>query len=103
MNPSRNRQEGLTGNCLPGDDSTGHADGASHDSEKWLRPVVEHASDVISLVGADGRVTYVSPAIERVLGYRPEERVGASAFELVHPDDLAKVEGLLANMSAEPE
>jgi PAS domain S-box-containing protein len=45
-------------------------------------------------VGADGKVIYVSPAIVRVLGYRPEERVGASAFELVHPDDLAKVEDL---------
>ena len=40
-------------------------------------------------------MSYVSPAIERVLGYRPEERVGASAFELLHPEDLTKVEGLL--------
>jgi diguanylate cyclase (GGDEF)-like protein/PAS domain S-box-containing protein len=55
---------------------------------------VEHASDVISLVRADGKVIYVSPAIVRVLGYHPEERVGASAFELVHPDDLAKVKDL---------
>ncbi len=96
MNLPGNRGEDLTGSSLPGDDSTGHADGASRESEEWLRAVVEHASDVISLVGADRRVSYVSPAIERVLGYRPEERLGASAFELVHPDDLAKVESLLS-------
>jgi len=57
--------------------------------------VVEHATDVVTLLGADRRVSYVSPAIERVLGYRPEERVGAGAFELLHPEDLTKVEGLL--------
>jgi diguanylate cyclase (GGDEF)-like protein/PAS domain S-box-containing protein len=103
VNLPGNRGEDLTGSSLPGDDSAGHADSASRESEEWLRPVVEHASDVISLLKADGRVSYVSPAIERVLGYRPEERVGASAFELVHPDDLAKAEGLLLECLRTPE
>jgi PAS domain S-box-containing protein len=103
VNPPGNRREDLTGTSLQGDDSTGHAEGASRESEELLRPVVEHASDVISLLGADRRVRYVSPAMERVLGYRPEERVGASAFELVHPDDLARVESLLFECLRTPE
>jgi diguanylate cyclase (GGDEF)-like protein/PAS domain S-box-containing protein len=103
VNLPGNRGEDLTGSGLPGDDSTGHADSASREDEKWLRPVVEHASDVISLLKADGRVSYVSPAIERVLGYRPEERVGASAYELVHPDDLARVESQLHECLRAPD
>jgi diguanylate cyclase (GGDEF)-like protein/PAS domain S-box-containing protein len=94
VNPPDNRTERFTEGNPPSVESPGHANSTSHETEDWLRPVVEHASDVISLVGADGKVTYVSPAIARVLGYHPVERVGASAFELVHPDDLAKVEGL---------
>jgi diguanylate cyclase (GGDEF)-like protein/PAS domain S-box-containing protein len=64
-------------------------------SENRFRSLVQNSSDIVSVVGADRTVRYVSPAIERVLGYRPEERAGASALELVHSDDLAKVEGAL--------
>jgi len=71
-------------------------------SENRFRSLVQNSSDIISLVGADRTVRYVSPAIERVLGYRPEERAGASAFELVHPDDLAKMEGSFLESLGDP-
>ncbi len=60
------------------------------ESERWFRSLVQNASDVITVLEADGTVRYVSPAIERMLGYLPEERIGRSGFELVHPDDLAR-------------
>jgi PAS domain-containing protein len=74
VNLPGDRGEDLTGSSLPGNDSTGRVDGASREGEEWLRPVVEHASDAISLLRADWTVSYVSSAIEQVLGYRPEER-----------------------------
>jgi PAS domain S-box-containing protein len=40
-------------------------------------------------VGADGRVVYVSPSVTTVLGYDPEEIVGAQGLALIHQDDLA--------------
>ena len=57
--------------------------------ERWFRSLVQNASDVVTVLESDGTVRYVSPAIERMLGYVPEERMGRSGFELVHPEDLA--------------
>ena len=49
--------------------------------------LVEHSSDIVTVVETDGTITYESPSIERVLGYTPEELLGENAFEYVHPDD----------------
>ena len=38
--------------------------------------MVQNSSDIITILGADGTVRYVSPAVERVTGYRPEEQIG---------------------------
>jgi PAS domain-containing protein len=49
-----------------------HAQGAaSHPSDEWLRTLVENTSDVICVLRADGSFSYISPAVERVLGYLP--------------------------------
>ena len=57
-------------------------------SEERFRALIAHGSDVILVAGADGRISYASPAIERVLGRRVESLIGTVAFELIHPDDL---------------
>ncbi|HKW40295.1 MAG TPA: PAS domain S-box protein [Gemmatimonadales bacterium] len=56
-------------------------------SEQRFRQLVEHSSDVITLLGRDGTVLYASQSSQPVLGYGPTENVGRSAFELIHPDD----------------
>jgi diguanylate cyclase (GGDEF)-like protein/PAS domain S-box-containing protein len=53
------------------------------------RTLVDGSSDVITIVGLDGRVLYVSPAVRKVFGYRPEELVGARLPLYSHPDDVA--------------
>jgi diguanylate cyclase (GGDEF)-like protein/PAS domain S-box-containing protein len=37
-----------------------------------------------------GRPTRISPAVERVLGYTPDEFMGIAMHDMVHPDDLAR-------------
>ncbi len=66
--------------------------------ERWFRSLVENATEVVTVIEADGTVRYVSPAIERVLGYRPEEWAGTSIFSLVHPDDLERAMGVLVEI-----
>jgi diguanylate cyclase (GGDEF)-like protein/PAS domain S-box-containing protein len=51
-------------------------------SEARFRSLVAHASDLITVLDADGVVTYQSPSVERVLGYRVEEIEG-TRFELL--------------------
>ena len=65
---------------------------ALRESEARFRILAEHATDVITRTDADGRFSYVSPAVRDVLGYEPEELVGTDPSALVHPDDRARVE-----------
>ena len=56
--------------------------------EQRFRAFVEHSSDMIVLVNPEGVILYVNPAIESILGFKPEERIGAKGIEIVHPDDI---------------
>jgi PAS domain-containing protein len=53
---------------------TEYAGSTSCPSDGWLRTVLENISDVICVLGADGTFLYVSPAIEKVLGYLPADQ-----------------------------
>jgi PAS domain S-box-containing protein len=67
---------------------------AQHDlteSEARFRTLTENAFDIVAIQDADGTIHYESPAIERVLGYTPDELVGTNALALVHPDDVTAV------------
>jgi PAS domain S-box-containing protein len=75
----------------------GHPTASSRD-ERWFRSLVENVSDVITILEADGTIRYVSPAVERVLGYRREELVGTSIFDLVHSTDIERGLGILAEV-----
>jgi PAS domain S-box-containing protein len=72
----------------------------------WYRALVEETNDLATVVDTDGRITYVSPAITRILGYDPEEVIGHEGFEFVHPEDRERnadaLETVLSNPS-EPE
>jgi diguanylate cyclase (GGDEF)-like protein/PAS domain S-box-containing protein len=65
-------------------------------SEERFRSLVQNISDVITVVGADSRILYISPSIERLLGYTPAELQGRIGFELVHPGDLTVAQNRLA-------
>ena len=56
--------------------------------ERRFRTFVEHSLDIIVLMNLEGIITYINPAVEKVLGFKPEERIGAKGFELIHPDDM---------------
>src|SRR5258708_6455902 len=71
-------------------------------SEQRFRALVEHSSDVITLLGPDGTVIYASQSTQPVLGYGATENVGRSAFELVHPDDRADALELFGELMQRP-
>jgi diguanylate cyclase (GGDEF)-like protein/PAS domain S-box-containing protein len=71
-------------------------------SEERFRSLVRNSVDVNMIVSADGTIAYESPAAERVLGLRAGERLGQPAFEIIHPDDRAFGENLLAGVMQTP-
>ncbi len=56
--------------------------------EAHFRSLIEKSSDLIAIIDADGCISYLSPSIERVLGYSPDSVMGRPAFDFVHPEDL---------------
>jgi two-component system CheB/CheR fusion protein len=66
-------------------------------NEEKFRLLVQNSSDIITVFNQDGTILYESPAIENVLGYKPEERVGRNINmdTIVHPEDLKKKIGML--------
>jgi diguanylate cyclase (GGDEF)-like protein/PAS domain S-box-containing protein len=64
-------------------------------SEARFRSLVAHSSDLITVLDADGVVTYQSPSIERVLGYRVDEVEGSRFDRLVSESDRPLLAQLL--------
>lgn len=70
--------------------------------QKRFRALIEQISDVLCLLDDSGRITYISPALTTVLGYLPEERIGHSPFELLHPEYRANAERIAATALENP-
>jgi two-component system, NtrC family, sensor kinase len=60
-------------------------------SEERFRLITECAADLIGIIDAEGRRTFVSPSHVKTLGYSMADLRTVSVFEHIHPDDLAKV------------
>jgi PAS domain S-box-containing protein len=75
-----------------------HAEEAIEQSERRFKTLIEKSSDVLLILDVSGATRYVSPSVKTVLGFDAEERLGRSAFELVHPDDRAEVEAVLKDL-----
>ena len=71
-------------------------------SEERFRSLIQNSSDVIMICDENGTVNYVSPAVERVLGYKPEDFVGRSGFSFVHPEDITWTQSFLADLVNRP-
>ena len=63
------------------------------ESELKYRLIAEHTSDTIAITTFDqkSQYLYVSPSTKTVHGYDPEELIGRSFFDFIHPDDKIKL------------
>ncbi len=67
------------------------AEAAVRRNEERFRSLIEHGSDVITILDAEGVIRYESPSVERLLDRRGESLLGEKASRYVHPDDLQAV------------
>jgi PAS domain S-box-containing protein len=66
-------------------------------SEEQYQKLVEDLNDIIYQVDTKGVFRYISPAVEPVFGYKPEEMLGHNVGDFVFKEDTARLEENLAN------
>ena len=77
-----------------------HALSEAERSEERYRLLAENANDIIYTLDHDRRITFINPAVRRVLGFEPEELIGAEVTETLVPH-LAELGGPSMTHSAE--
>ncbi|MBY0113933.1 MAG: PAS domain-containing protein [Phycisphaerales bacterium] len=60
-------------------------------SEERYRLLAENTDDIVGFSDADGTRLYVSPSVQRVLGWTPDEVLSTAWQSRVHPDDIELV------------
>lgn len=61
------------------------------ESQARLQMVAENVPDIIYSLNAKGEFLSLSPAVKQSMGYKPEELLGTSVFNVIHPDDRPRV------------
>lgn len=64
---------------------------ALRQSDERFRRVVENALDIITIINTEGQIDYVSPSVQTVMGYAPDELISINFFAHIHSDDLNRV------------
>ncbi|MGZ3867326.1 MAG: PAS domain-containing sensor histidine kinase, partial [Bacteroidia bacterium] len=71
-------------------------------NEKRFRALVEHVGDIISLTDKEGKIIYISPALEKILGFTTDEVLGKPSFALMHPDHREESKNILVRLLENP-
>lgn len=89
--------------------STGPADGIDSTLQRLrddvaaaraLADLAAHSPDALARLTLDGHFTELNPAVERLLGWRPDVLRGRSISKLAHPDDRPGVDARIARLLA---
>ncbi len=79
------------------------AEMALAESEARFRDIAENTLECIWEVDSEGRYTYVSPVVEKILGYRPEEVLGRHCYDFFHPEDREALKSAALEVFARQE
>jgi len=53
--------------------------------------LINNIADVIAEIDLNGILTYISPQVHKMFGYKPEEIIGAKFFNYIHPEDMPSI------------
>ncbi len=67
-----------------------------------LEPLLERSTDAALVLRSDGVVTYASPAVRQLFGWKAEELVGGPLMPMIHPDDRRSLTHFLPRVVTEP-
>ena len=104
LRPLRDASGVVSGMLVLAEDVTAQHQTMTHlqASEQWLRTITENSHDIIVVLAADGRIKSLAGNFRQVFGVAAEERVGRSALDFVHPEDLPRIARNLESLAATP-
>jgi len=70
--------------------------------EQLFKALIEKSNDVVVLVDITSLVSYISPSVQKLLGYAPTEVIGKVGFSFIHPDDRKMAEHDLLRVLKNP-
>jgi PAS domain S-box-containing protein len=66
--------------------------------KEYYSALVENSNDLITVIDKDGIISYQSPSVENIIGFKPEEMIGKSILDFIQPnvitdlnEDLKKI------------
>jgi PAS domain S-box-containing protein len=71
-------------------------------SEARFRALIEHSTDGIVVLAANGTLLYESPSAERITGYAAAERIGKRDLDTIHPEDRPALRAAFADLIGKP-
>lgn len=74
-----------------------------HNAARRTQVLLENSKEVIQIISEERKIVYVSPSIRSILGYYPEELLGMSDIENIHPLDTERFRIMLASLNSYPE
>jgi PAS domain S-box-containing protein len=63
-----------------------------NESEQKYRLLADNTKDLICLHKPDAEYIYLSPSIKTLLEYDKDELIGRNPYEIIHPDDIKRIE-----------
>ncbi len=63
--------------------------------QRIFQILVQESSDVFEIIDSNGIIKYISEASEKVIGYKPEERIGKNIYEYYVGKELNKVKDMV--------
>ncbi|MDO9514639.1 MAG: PAS domain S-box protein, partial [Syntrophales bacterium] len=60
------------------------------EGEVYFETIIQNSSDITIILDKLANITYASPSVERILGYRPEELIGTRTLDLIVSDDKSR-------------
>ncbi len=73
------------------------------ESEREYRLMAENSTDMITRHTPDSRYSYVSPVVRTLLGYQPEDLMGKSPYDFIHPEDKVTLRSTHTELLEQPD
>jgi len=75
---------------------------SARENEARFRSLVQHSSDLITILDEESTVRFVSPSATRIIGYTTGELEGTASADLLHPDDARQALASLTYAAGHP-